>query len=231
MILICPACSARFAVDDAALGPKGRRVRCGSCKHVWHQAPPEIEEEEPFPALFGAPEPDEAPPKPTTEERAAESPPRRSRPPPPPPEPERSRAGLAWAALVLVLALVVGGGWAFRDDVVQAWPSARRLYDLAGIPVAPPGAGLELRQVTWKRGQANGVPVLLIEGDVTNVSHQVRDVPKIRGTLIGGGKPVQQWEFAPAHAKLLPGETAHFRTELKNPAAGAERLTMNFSDQ
>ncbi len=231
MILTCPECSTRFAVDDAALRPKGRRVRCGNCKHVWHQAPPEIEEDEPFPALFGAADRDEAPPAATAEERADEPPVRRTRSAPPP-EPEPNRAAtLAWGALVLVIALIVGGGWVLRDDVVQAWPGARRIYNLAGVPVKPAGAGLELREVSWKRDQVDGVPVLLVEGDVANVSHQVRAVPKIRGTLIGGGKPVQQWEFAPSQAKLLPGETVHFRTELRNPASGAERLTMNFSDQ
>ncbi len=227
MILTCPACSTRFAVDDGALGTAGRRVRCGKCQHVWHQDPP-IVEEEPFPTLFGQVAPDEAPP-PTTIDDTEEPPVRRPRPRAPEPEPERSRAGYAWAALVLVLALVIGGGWAFRDDLVKAWPSARRLYDLAGIPVEPLGAGLELRQVTWKRDQQGGVPVLLVEGDVANVSHEVRTVPRIRGALVGDGKEVQHWEFAPSQAKLLPGETVHFHTELKNPAAGAQRLTMNFA--
>lgn len=235
MILTCPACSTRFAVDEGALGPSGRRVRCGNCKHVWHQEPPEIEDEEegeePFPTLFGKVEPDEAPPPPTTGDEPYEPPVRRARPPrgEPAPEPSRSRSGPAWAALVLVLAVVVGGGWAFRDDVVQAWPSARRIYDLAGIAVEPPGTGLELRKVIWKREQEGGVPVLLVEGDVANVSKEVRSVPKIRGALVSGGKEVQHWEFAPAKVKLLPGETVHFRTALHNPAASAQRLTMNFS--
>ncbi len=39
MIISCPACNARFRLAEDALGEEGRRLRCGRCKHAWHQAP------------------------------------------------------------------------------------------------------------------------------------------------------------------------------------------------
>ncbi len=39
MILECSECRARFLIADAALGVAGRNVRCGRCKHQWHQDP------------------------------------------------------------------------------------------------------------------------------------------------------------------------------------------------
>lgn len=39
MIVRCPECSRRYAIDDKALLPHGRNVKCAACAHVWHQAP------------------------------------------------------------------------------------------------------------------------------------------------------------------------------------------------
>ncbi len=37
MILTCPACATQYAVKDGAIPPGGRKVRCASCRHSWHQ--------------------------------------------------------------------------------------------------------------------------------------------------------------------------------------------------
>lgn len=58
MNLTCPSCSATFRVEPAQLGPAGRRVRCGDCRHTWHQeAIGEDQAPPPAPAAALAPEP------------------------------------------------------------------------------------------------------------------------------------------------------------------------------
>jgi predicted Zn finger-like uncharacterized protein len=37
MIITCPRCDTHFSVSEAALGTKGRTVRCARCSHKWHQ--------------------------------------------------------------------------------------------------------------------------------------------------------------------------------------------------
>ena len=37
MILTCPACATQYTVKDGAIPTGGRKVRCASCKHSWHQ--------------------------------------------------------------------------------------------------------------------------------------------------------------------------------------------------
>jgi predicted Zn finger-like uncharacterized protein len=39
MILTCPSCGTQYAVKDGAIPDGGRKVRCASCGHSWHQDP------------------------------------------------------------------------------------------------------------------------------------------------------------------------------------------------
>ena len=39
MILTCPSCGTQYAVKDGAIPEDGRKVRCASCGHSWHQMP------------------------------------------------------------------------------------------------------------------------------------------------------------------------------------------------
>jgi predicted Zn finger-like uncharacterized protein len=238
MILACPACSTRFSVDVSALGPGGRRVRCGSCRHVWHQPAPQAEiepAEEPLPALFADAAKEEARAAPrVTAVADVEEP----LPPPiaspavrPTATPRRSGAsGFAWALLALIVIVVAGGAVIAKDQVLATFPQTERFYAMVGLTQPQVGTGLELRKVSWKRERADGVSVLLIEGEVANVSKEVRPVPKIRGAILGSGdRELSFWLFAPPEPRLLPGESVRFRTELRNPPEGAERLTMNFA--
>jgi predicted Zn finger-like uncharacterized protein len=71
MHLNCPSCDSRFVIDPAALGPSGRKVRCGRCGHAWHAEPGATEagDQSPPPAPLQAPEP--AAPDDTAPEDAA----------------------------------------------------------------------------------------------------------------------------------------------------------------
>ncbi len=47
MILTCPECSTKYVVKDGAIPEGGRKVRCASCKHSWHQDPDVLDDEAP----------------------------------------------------------------------------------------------------------------------------------------------------------------------------------------
>jgi hypothetical protein len=135
-----------------------------------------------------------------------------------------------WTLLVAAIVGVLGAGFALRDVVIQIWPAAESLYRLAGIRDAVPGAGLDLRNAKQKWSSRDGVRVLTVEGEVVNVSEDVREVPKIQGVLFDkDNRELQRWTFSAPESRLLPGENVVFRTELENPAAGATKLTVVFA--
>lgn len=64
MILTCPECGTKYVVKDGAIPDGGRKVRCASCKHSWHQEPEATSSEiealtthDPDPAMGFTPEP------------------------------------------------------------------------------------------------------------------------------------------------------------------------------
>ncbi|WP_332683234.1 DUF3426 domain-containing protein [Bosea sp. (in: a-proteobacteria)] len=40
MLIVCPSCSSRYELDEAKIGPAGRKVRCASCQNAWQVEAP-----------------------------------------------------------------------------------------------------------------------------------------------------------------------------------------------
>ena len=125
MILTCPACSTKYVVKDGAIPPDGRKVRCASCKHSWHQDPDALEANAPVadePSVDAHPEEEVAaawsqPPvdEPVIEQALAAPPP----PTAPPPSDDRQWAPVEPAAAwdePAAAAPVVDASVAAEDD-------------------------------------------------------------------------------------------------------------------
>jgi predicted Zn finger-like uncharacterized protein len=210
MIITCPTCSTRYTVSDSAVGPAGRKVRCRSCGHVWFQTPQTDDRTlmaEDMAAdlrtALGAAD------RPRVEKPA---------------KVRRNRGSLAgWAAFGAVAAGLVAAGYLARAQIVQLWPPAALLYEKAGLAVEPPGAGLQLQNVRSEQRVDNGVTLLVVEGQIINVSDAERTVPKVRAVSMGfDRKPVQSWSIDVSSPQLLPGEIATFHSTQRDPGAVAE---------
>lgn len=257
MILTCPACATRYIVDPAAIGASGRTVRCARCHKTWHQDLPDGQQiprvtrpvavetppvmpttssaYEDRPAPDGSQQPkDEAPP-------ADPMPSFMSRPEPiggdrnlpalASPRPRISKFMIGWAALVLVVILLVAGLWFARMPLVAAWPPLERLYTLAGIQVDAPSFGLEVRNLTPAFSKTDNTPTLVVTGEVVNVSGGVRKVPSLRVSLRNGqNQTLKTWDFTVGRDQLLAGETAPFQTSIANPPADASSAVVVFTD-
>lgn len=215
MILTCPECSTRYHVDPATLGSEGRRVRCAGCGHRWLARPP-----------ADAPKVVELTPPPV------------GTPPPPGPTP-RKRAGaeggrnnasaslVGWLVGVLVV-LILASAIIGRNEIVAGFPATAAIYQKLWLPVTVQ-LGLQFENVVSERLDERGVSILVVEGEIVNVSEQARAVPAVRVSLLDDAGRQLQYELFEAGAPVLqPGAKTSFSGRLVNPAQQARNFSVTF---
>jgi predicted Zn finger-like uncharacterized protein len=222
MIISCQACATRYLIEPAALGPKGRLVRCAKCGHSWQQKPPA---DMPLQIDADAPPPGQV-----------------NLPPIPPPRRRWSR-GLALPLLVILLLLAaVGAGYAFRARIVQRWPQSAQIYELIGLPVRAveetalaqqqmkQAEGLELDNINYARQQDGADTVLQVQGEIFNPTQAEVALPHLKVSLRDdSGRLLLDWTFDIDRPTIHAGEIIPFKAETRNPPAAATKLAVDFS--
>jgi predicted Zn finger-like uncharacterized protein len=221
MILTCPECASRYFVDEARIGPEGRKVRCAQCGHAWREAAPSPEPafsmDEP---LSFAPHADAAivgedPVKlkgrvradvsSRLREEAVEK--RKTR--------EAAAVGAVWAVMgagFCVLALVAV---LFRTDVVRILPATAGAYAFARMPVNPVGLAIDADGgPTLKDGHA----ALTITGNMRNIETHPRDPAPLRVMLLDkSNHKLLSQVITPAGGPIQPGELRAFSASFVDP--------------
>ena len=235
MIVTCPKCASRFHVADKALGTDGRKVRCGSCAHAWMQKP--IVQEAPVVAEVAfvdpAPEPKAPEPAPAPKESPREpTKTKLPRPAAPRNRPTSISRIIIWLVFIVLIAGILVGGYRYRQLVVNRWPSATGVYEAVGISVIPPPSysfTFVKEKVETKFETVDGKSVLSVSGVITNKSTRPRPVPQIRIFVRDKDrKLVQTWDFNIEKKSLKAGESADFKTMIKNLAPGADKIEFKF---
>lgn len=135
---------------------------------------------------------------------------------------------VTWSAIVGIIAIIFGGGFFARDEIIDTWPPATMLYGLVGL--APePGFGLELSTKAPILARDGDMAVLVIKGEVVNTSSRPRTVPKLQGSLQDADQnEIHRWTFSAVPEELAPGERGTFNTRVPNPPEGVRRAPVTF---
>jgi predicted Zn finger-like uncharacterized protein len=224
MILTCPECASRYFVDDARIGPDGRKVRCASCGHSWRQAgasstafdtpltlapnfepsppPAAAEVSEPPVKLRGA----RADVSSRLRKEAHEK--RRTR--------EAAAVGAVWALLgagFVVLALVAV---IFRTDVVRLMPTTAGAYAFVRMPVNPIGINIEAPQIT--PGLKDGHAAMIVTGLERNIDAHPRNAAPLRVSLLDkANQKIASQVVTLDGGPIQPGETRPFTLTFIDP--------------
>ena len=142
------------------------------------------------------------------------------------------RASLRWPlsrlqtgimALALLDTILVG----WRSEVVRTLPQTASFYSLLGLSVNL--RGLVFDNVATVTEQHEGVPILVVEGNVVNTTRRNEDVPRIKFILRNATHhEIYSWTAVPVRASLPPGEGVGFRTRLASPPADARDVVVRF---
>ena len=239
MVIVCPSCASEYIIDPARLGGDGRTVRCANCRTTWFVTAEEASGVDAAEGAFEA--------QPGWDDARNEAGPERR--PSYAPDPQKEAAGRgrrerafsfaklasSRAARRAAVALVMIGCFALpflvvgsRARVVEALPGTAKLYAGVGLPVNL--RGLEFRGMKSELVAAGADIVLVVEGEVANITGRDATVPPIEISVRGAeGQMLYTWTNDAPRAVLGPSETASFRARLTAPPEGARHVLVHFA--
>jgi predicted Zn finger-like uncharacterized protein len=232
MLIVCPSCATQYRIPAHHIGENGRTMRCASCRETWFVPPDRqglaveavtrhIEDT----ALDWY--------QPQSSDVSF---------------PVRLRrnigtfAGRLLAvflsplmrlspALAPALALMIlfGGSIGARERVVEILPQLGGLYSLAGFPVTV--GGLNFRDVRSQIVLNGNEAILVVEGEIANLTAQEKDVPTISIHLKSAARQdVYQWTIEPPRRQMGAHENSRFRARLAAPPPEAQQVLVRFSE-
>lgn len=218
MILTCPECSARYAVEDGKIGSEGRTVRCARCGASW-RATPDLPLEAPAPAAATAAEPDPAPAPAPSPAQAFRDKVKARR--------ETVRAaglGAVLAAVGVVLLALAAAAVVFREAVVAAAPPTAALFAGVGLPVNSTGLVFENQTAAWST--RDGRPVVVVGVSMRNIGERATAPAAVRVALVNGRNREVAVKVADAGGiSIPPGGVRRFSLTFENPPSTAHDVT------
>jgi predicted Zn finger-like uncharacterized protein len=129
--------------------------------------------------------------------------------------------------IILMLAATLAALILWRTPIVRLLPQTASLFAAVGLPVNV--RGLSFEDLKALHEIQDGMPVLVVEGTIVNVTRAIVEVPRLRFALRNSlAQEVYAWTALPARSTLGPGEALAFRTRLASPPADGRDVAVRF---
>jgi predicted Zn finger-like uncharacterized protein len=225
MIISCPSCSTHYNFPDQRLSGDGMAISCAACGHSWIESRAiEIVDISPrkVPTVIEHGfEPDSEVKRLVEASRRAKEAFAVKR---------RQRLGRlrGWAILGACLLMPVAAAASFPEVVVSLAPVTVRAYDAVGYNVNI--YGLEIRRIEQQHAFVDGLRVLSIKGEISNISNSTQKIPWLRFGLNDGSQAeVYTWTLDTGARPLRAGESTSFVTRVASPPESAKDLQIRFA--
>ena len=224
MILTCPSCSSRYNVDAAAFQQKARKVRCANCGHRWKAQPPV---DDPQSADLELESPAVEKSKEQVQAAVAAANPVR-RPAAATHEKLRASKPVGWMLSVGVVVLLLVSAIIGRNGIVGKFPATAAVYQSVGLSIDQ-DFGLEFKDVTLDWQREGGAFVLVVEGEIVNLSEANQVIPPVRMAILDGeGRELQHEYFELDENELSAGNRINFTGRLVDPIDQGENFRLTF---
>jgi predicted Zn finger-like uncharacterized protein len=144
----------------------------------------------------------------------------------------RKTRGIRWrsprlSTVVVALAACLAALITGRTTVVQTFPQTASLFAAIHLPVNL--RGLDFAEVKSSEEFDQGVPVLVVNGKIVNLTNRIMDVPRLRiAVRNAAGHEVYAWTALVQSPILGPRDSLPFRTRLASPPGDAKDVVVRF---
>jgi predicted Zn finger-like uncharacterized protein len=126
-------------------------------------------------------------------------------------------------ALALIDAIIIG----WRVDLVRLMPQTASFYAALGMPVNL--RGLAFENLSTATEQHDGVPILVVQGDIINETRKMVDVPRLRFAVRNAARQeLYSWTAVLPRTLLSPRDAVPFHTRLASPPPDAHDVLVRF---
>jgi predicted Zn finger-like uncharacterized protein len=229
MIVSCPTCASRYDLAEHSHSVAELTITCQNCGNRWRESPRQLKRIDAI----------DVPSRPTTrvidytgdepeldvqrlveaaksaqEEFATQ---RKTR---------NKRMG-GWATLGFFLMSPLMAAALMPETIVAAAPITIKAYDKLGYEVNI--FGLDIRRIEQEHKTINGARVLMIKGEISNSTTEIRKIPWLRFGLSDEKQELYSWTLDTASRPLRPGETTSFVTRVAAAPELAKNLQIRFA--